>query len=82
MHEAEITEIEAFLIEYKTLSGFKPPWFQNYGSDWQVRWGILDSLEIGRTELCVTVDSKLEDPSIIAFCRRILAYRIDLAPPN
>lgn len=43
-----------------------------------MRWGILDKLEIRRAELCLTVDARLQKPSIVALFRRSLIYRVDL----
>lgn len=79
MLEAELAEVDAFLAEPKTLVGLMPAWGQSgYGREWQVRWGVADSLGIEQGDLCFTVDLKLEKPSIVLVFRKRPVYRLDM----
>jgi len=78
MHEIEIAEVDSFILADKTLDGLMPAWRKTYAADWQIRWGILDELGILRAELCLSVDAKLEKPTIVPLFKRRLIYRFDL----
>lgn len=80
MYDVEVAEVDAFLAEYKTLDGFPPEWTQQHGRDWQVRWGIANSIGVQHGELCLSLNGNLERPSISALYQRRLIYRLDIVP--
>jgi hypothetical protein len=80
MFDAEVAEVDAFLAEYKTLTGFPPEWTQQFGRDWQVRWGIENSIGVQVGELCLGLNEKFERPSVSALYQRRLIYRLDVVP--
>lgn len=82
MYDAEVAEVDAFLAEYKTLDDLPPEWTQQYGREWQVRWGITNSIGVQVGELCLSLNEKLERPSISALYQRNLIYRLDIVPAS
>jgi hypothetical protein len=82
MFDVQIAEIDAFVEESKTLAGLLQPWNQLYGRDHQARWGILDSLQIERGELCFAIDATGQRPTILATFSRRPFYRLDFVPQS
>lgn len=80
MFDSECAEIDAFLGSYKTVRGIMPEWNQRFARDWQVRWAIVDQLDIERGELCLSVDHRHENPSICCIVKQRLIHRLDVVP--
>jgi hypothetical protein len=83
MSEATAVEIDAFIGEHKTLTGYMPAWSRRtYGNEWQSRWAIEDLSGTQRGELCFSIDLALQRPSIVATYEGHMFYRVDVVPPD
>ena len=80
MADPTIEEVDAFIQGYKTLDGFLHEWQQQYGWDWNSRWGILDVHGRQQAELVFTINAALTHPTICAIYRKKLIYRVDIVP--
>lgn len=80
MAAPSVQDVDAFVSEYKTLSGFLPEWGQHHGWDWSTRWGIVDAQGRQEAELVFSINAALDRPSISAIFRRCPIYRVDIVP--
>ena len=82
--DLEISEVEAFLAEAKTLDGGEPLWVKSSRPDeLQATWGISDSAGVSRGELRFRCPSLYrDDPSVSLIYRRRLIWRIDIVAPQ
>lgn len=80
MPDPTIEEVDEFIKGFKTLDGFLPEWSQQFGWDWESRWGVLDHLGRQQAELVFTINAALTRPTISALYRKKLIYRVDIVP--
>lgn len=80
--QTEIDEIEAFLLDSKTLVGPPPPWVQStYINELQATWPISDQLGISSGALRFTCRSDRSNPSVSVIFRDRLIWRTDVVDP-
>lgn len=80
MHDADCSEVDAYIDGHKTLVGFLPAWKAGHGGEQQSRWPLADALGIESGELCFTVSRDGRYQTIACLFRQRLIYRLDVAP--
>jgi hypothetical protein len=80
----DTAEIDAFLAEPKTLQGPLPQWSEgSRKGESSASWNLEGSIGIVRAELrfrCAT--QRRQFPSIAVLYKQVLAFRVDIVPPD